>query len=432
MEKSFKHVFVKTKSNWSIGSSYYSLSFSSDGTTIAGAKAMNSPNYSNGQVQFWDTATGTATSSFRDSSSVLFSPTDPDTATMVGSGGIQLVKRDSPGKTWSIWGWVNPYFIAPTISAFRPDGKKITMSDDYGRLYECDPTASFGYSRFTEASTLKPSSVACCPFELDSLVVGRNNGQLTILSYKGNGTSKFHCQLRPVGTVRVSACTWSQDGKWIATGDDAGDVRLWNAGVTTSVSLATLLPHGRSRPTTSLVFVPDSTALIIISGGNITLWDIAKGEYVADSGLPAMAKNIALDRPRNRVAVAVKGRISLYELELPQQKLPGLQEVPNQKRWQTKGKLSLPPELAGFDITNQVIKSRRDPFVSHHFDIYRGVWNLDTPRVFQHVVAIKALRLGISPRSKTQEQQDFEDVGNLYALYISIHGIFSPSYSPSV
>ena len=384
---------------------------------------VNSPNYTNGQIQFWDTATGAATSSFNDWSFVVFSPTDPDIATIVGSKGIQLTKRDTPGgKTWSIWGRAEIYFIPPTIPAFRSDGKKITTPGRDGRLYEYDPTGFSSHTRYTKATNIKASSVAYCPFELDSLVNGRDDGQLTILSYTVNDASTLHCQLNPAGLVRVSVCAWSQDGKWIATGDDAGDVRLWNAGVTTNVSLAGQLPRGRSSPITSLIFVPDSTALIIMSGGYLTVWDIAKGEYVANSGLPAMAKNIALDGPRNRVAVAVDGKISLYELKLLQQKRP------------TKGKTSIPSELAEFNITSKVVKSKPDPFVGFYFDIYRGAWKLDTPRTFQHVVAIKALRPGFNPRSKAQERQEFEGVcqSQFHVLYISIYGIFSPSCSPSV
>ncbi|KAF8803167.1 kinase-like protein [Phlegmacium glaucopus] len=160
-----------------------------------------------------------------------------------------------------------------------------------------------------------------------------------------------------------------------------------------------------------------------------------------------MAMNIALDGPRNRIAVAINGTIFLYELKLHQlnlhhqklhqqklhqqklhqqklnqqrlhqqklhqqehqQKLPGQQNPLHHNR-QTKGKHSISSELAGFDITNKVVKSKRGHFVSLYFDIYRGVWNFDTPRIFQHVVAIKALRPGFNPRSKTQEREDFED-----------------------
>jgi hypothetical protein len=56
------------------------------------------------------------------------------------------------------------------------------------------------------------------------------------------------------------------------------------------------------------------------------------------------------------------------------------------------GKTSIPPELAEFDITNAVVNFCPEPFVGIYFDIYRGAWKLDTPRIFQHVVAIKVLR----------------------------------------
>ncbi|KAF8802907.1 hypothetical protein BYT27DRAFT_6750317 [Phlegmacium glaucopus] len=168
-----------------------------------------------------------------------------------------------------------------------------------------------------------------------------------------------------------------------------------------------LLPRDRSGPITSLISVPDSTALIIICAGYLTVWDIAQGVYVANSGLPATAVNIALDGPRNRIAVAVNDKISLYELKLPQQ-MPSQQNPPHHNR-QTTGKHSISSELAEFDITNKVVKSKPDPFVSIYFDIYRGVWNIDTPRVVQHVVTIRALRPGFNPRSKAQEKQNFED-----------------------
>ncbi|KAF8802856.1 kinase-like protein [Phlegmacium glaucopus] len=409
MEISSKSVFIEEKPSWFIGSSHYSLSFSSDGTIIAGTMAVNSPNYSNGKVQFWETATGAATSSFDDWSFVVFSPTGPDMAAVVGSKGTQLVKRNSPGaRAWSLWGVCNSYYAAPTIAVFRSDGEMITAQGLDGRLCEFDPT-SFTSSRFTQIYTVKATSFAYCPLQPDSFIVGRDNGQLNILLYTFPNTSTLLCQLTPVGSVRVSACAWSQDSKWIATGDVVGDIHLWDAGDRTNVSLARLLPRDRSGPITSLIFVPDSTALIIICAGCLTVWDIARGVYVANSGLPAMAKNMALDGPRNRVAVAVDDKISLYELNLLQQTLPGQQNPPHHNR-QTQGKPSVSSELAEFDITNKIVKSKPDPFVSIYFDIYRGVWNLDTPCFFQHAVAIKAVRPSFNPRSKAQESLNFEDL----------------------
>jgi hypothetical protein len=130
------------------------------------------------------------------------------------------------------------------------------------------------------------------------------------------------------------------------------------------------------------------------------VWDIQKVEYVANSGLPDMAMNIALDGLRNRLAVVVNKRIFIYELKQPEEKC------------QTDGKSSIPSELAEFDITNAIVKFDPEPFVGPYFDIYRGAYRgackPDTPRIFQLVVAIKALR----PASKPG-RQNFEDVRKL-------------------
>jgi hypothetical protein len=152
--------------------------------------------------------------------------------------------------------------------------------------------------------------------------------------------------------------------------------------------------------TTSLVFVPDNTvnALIIISGGYLSVWDIEKVEYVTNSGLPDTAMNIALDGPRNRLAVAVNERITIYELKLAEQMC------------QMDGKSSIPSDLAELNITNAVVKFDPEHLVGLHSDIYRGAWKPDTPRIFQHVVAIKVLRPSFKALDNAHEQQEFEDV----------------------
>jgi WD40 repeat protein len=317
-----------------------------------------------------------------------------------------MVKRDSfGGKTW---GGQKEHKNSGAVSqaTFNPNGKTIVVSlwNRGAHLCECDATswstlrtANFGYGI---------TSVVCCPIKPGWLIVGDSRGQLSVLSNTAKHTFESHCELTPVDFVKVSACAWSQDGKWIATGNDVGDIFLWNAGFPTSVTFALLLPRNRpnsnskpnsdSRLTTSLAFVPDCTALIIVSGGYLSVWDIKKVEYVANSGLPDMAMNVALDGPRNRLAVVVNERISIYELKLPEEKC------------QTDGKSSIPSELAEFDITNAIVKFDPEPFVGPYLDIYRGAWKPDTPRIFQHVVAIKALR----PASKLG-RQNFEDVRKL-------------------
>ena len=134
------------------------------------------------------------------------------------------------------------------------------------------------------------------------------------------------------------------------------------------------------------------------------MWDIEKVEYVANSGLPDTATNIAFDGPRNRLAVAVNDRITIYELKLAEDMC------------QMDGKSSVLSELTEFDITSAVVKFDPEPSVGHYFDTYRGAWKPDTPRTFQHIVAIKALRPAFKTIDNAHEEQDFEDVRKLNFL----------------
>jgi hypothetical protein len=135
------------------------------------------------------------------------------------------------------------------------------------------------------------------------------------------------------------------------------------------------------------------------------VWDIGQGKFLdGHGGLPAAAQNIALDGPRNRVALAIDDKIYFFELKLP--------ETQPQGQPQPKGKpIGVPPELAAMDIAGQVIMSKPDPFVGLYFDIRRGAWKVTLPSVtFQHVVAIKSLRPGFDPHSKPQQRQNFNVV----------------------
>ena len=385
-------------SSWAIGSSHHFLSFSSDGTAIAGTGMNDDPFFD--KVQFWETTTGAATSSFTRSSFVVFSPTDPNIAALVRPESIHMLKRDSfGGKTWG--GQYNyPRPGEAEIFTFNSDGSTILQSWFHNELREFD-VSTWSHLR-TSSFVHKITSAACCPIKPGWFVVGDQNGEVEVISDVFNILSfQSYGRLSPVDPVKVTACAWSQDGKWIATGNAVGDIFLWNAGDPISFSFAMLLPRNQpntSNPTSSLVFVPDSTALIIISGCCLSVWDIGKVEYVTNTGLPDTADNIAFDGPRNRLAVAANERITIYELKLAEQMR------------QMDGKSY---ELADFDITNAVVKFDPKPRVGLHFDIHRGSCKLDTPRISQHVVSIKVLHPAFKARDDAQEQQDFNDVRKL-------------------
>ncbi|KAF8802914.1 hypothetical protein BYT27DRAFT_7260669 [Phlegmacium glaucopus] len=274
-------VFFNTKS-WYIGSFHTSLSFSSDGTTIAGTMAVNGPDYPNGKVNFWETATGAITSSFNNWSFVVFSPADPDMGAVVGLNRIQMVKRKSPGgKTWRPQG-ESVIINSAVMCVFRPDGKRITVGTSNGYTFQYNPVTTKNYRDFSAFSV---TGFAYCLIEPNLRIVARDakyrklriesyagmGGRIE--SYTGKGGPKVHCQLTPE-PVKVYFCAWSEDGKWIATYDEHCDVCLWDASDTTSVPLERLLPRDRSGPA-SLFFVLDSTALMIHCGGYLSVWDIA-------------------------------------------------------------------------------------------------------------------------------------------------------------
>ena len=127
-----------------------------------------------------------------------------------------------------------------------------------------------------------------------------------------------------------------------------------------------------------------------------------------------MAKNITLDSPWNRIALAVADRVLFYDLKLretqPRETQPK-RDKPDKKPQGKEKVPSVPLSLAAIDITSEVTQTDRNPFVGLYFNIYKGVWSLNSPRLkVEHEAAIKSLRPGFDPRSNLQEQQDFEAV----------------------
>jgi WD40 repeat protein len=325
-----------------------------------------------------------------------------------------MLKRDSfKGKTWG-GQYRHQYFGEVAVFTFNSDGETIVLPWLQKNLHEYKAT-TWSHLK-TSSFNYGITSVVCCPIKPGWFVVGDERGELEVVSESFQYSRDIrpftsHGRLTPVDAVRVSACAWSQDGKWIATGNDVGDTFLWNADDPASLSFAMHLPRNLnrlSRPTTSLVFVPDNTALIILSGGYLSVWDIEHVEYVANSGLPDTAMNIALDGPRNRLTVAANERITIYELKLAEQIC------------QMDGKPSTPSELAEFDITNAVVKFDPEPLVELFFDIHRGACKFDAPRIFQLVVAIKVLRPSFKARDDADEQQEFEDVRKLNFKFVPL------------
>ena len=166
MINSFKFIFVETTSSWFIGSSHHFLSFSSDGTAIAGTKKADTSSefdrfYGQDEVQFWETATGAAISSFKCSSFVVFSPTDPNIAALVRGASIHMLKRELfGGNTWGVQ-YRHRKAAALTVCTFNSNGRTIILSCNQKELREYDVTTwtRLKTSIFDHGIT----SVVCCP-----------------------------------------------------------------------------------------------------------------------------------------------------------------------------------------------------------------------------------------------------------------------------
>ncbi|KIJ37861.1 hypothetical protein M422DRAFT_259470 [Sphaerobolus stellatus SS14] len=58
---------------------------------------------------------------------------------------------------------------------------------------------------------------------------------------------------------------------------------------------------------------------------------------------------------------------------------------------QSAGKAAVPPELAALDFTDDATKNKPDPFLGFYLDVYRSVWEVESSRSIQLVMATSVL-----------------------------------------
>ncbi|KIJ29505.1 hypothetical protein M422DRAFT_54129 [Sphaerobolus stellatus SS14] len=232
MVTSFEYTFVDSTINWSIGEFHTSLSFSADGILLAGRKA--STDQTTGELKIWNVFNGEETRPKSLWRFAVFSRTESDRIVGCESGDAQMMRRDAPDLAqWSdakVQVHGSPLVAWKVPVAFNITGWRIftpaTYSNDTSRyIYPHNAAIEYNGSLYTTITRTPNSSCFTCSPDGTLLVVGHNDGM--VLIYKvGNKTAKSKFALPGCGTIRVTSCTWSDDGEWIATGDDKGDVRL--------------------------------------------------------------------------------------------------------------------------------------------------------------------------------------------------------------
>ena len=69
--------------------------------------------------------------------------------------------------------------------------------------------------------------------------------------------------------AEITCAAWSHNEEWIASGDEAGSVRIWNA---TSGEQLALLSH--DDEVSSLAWSPDDQSLAVTAEESLALWDL--------------------------------------------------------------------------------------------------------------------------------------------------------------
>jgi WD40 repeat protein len=293
-------------------SQIWSVAYSSDGLRLA-AWAFD------GAIKFWDARTGRLTDHVAHPAGVTTGAWSPDhqrlasghtdgTVTVWGAhAGARIVtlrghlgqvhalawspdgtrlasaSRDFTAKIWEVAS--EKVVIGPlrhnheiTSVAWEPDGKRLATGsfDHVIKIWSADT----GYEEITLRGHLEAvKSLAWAPD--GRLASGGDDGKVRIWT----STRDQESRVLPALAARVSAVSFSPDGKHLASGGDDGKVRIWDSG--TYEVLQALNGHDERRVNQwaglirSLAWSPDGTHLASAGlDGTAKVWEAASGREV--------------------------------------------------------------------------------------------------------------------------------------------------------
>lgn len=138
-------------------------------------------------------------------------------------------------------------------------------SETFGELMLLSGSAGGIAARTTlrEAATGEFTTVAITP-SAERIAVGTVGGK--VVEYRRNGTTLASSATFPVGAVRITTLTYSGDGRFLAMGDDEGNVRLYRTGQEPPPGEPTLT-HKVSRSVSGLALSEDGDYLLVGADG---------------------------------------------------------------------------------------------------------------------------------------------------------------------
>jgi WD40 repeat protein len=117
-------------------------------------------------------------------------------------------------------------------------------------------------------------------------------------------------------TTEVSALNVSPDGRWVATGDDRGDIRLWDLSGGDHVARPVVLRY-HQKPLSALAFTLDGRRLISADLSGVRLWTLPVADLIR-LARDAAGRNLTRSE-WEQVNVDVPYRPTFPELPVPKQ-----------------------------------------------------------------------------------------------------------------
>jgi WD40 repeat protein len=242
------------------------VAFSPDGRWIASASVDKT-------AKIWNVETGMVEHTLKGHSQTVWSVVFNDTGTQVATA-----SKDGTAKVWDAGSGKEEITLAGHFSTalneavFALSGNYIvTVGDDatcrWWNLETQEDTLCFGEGNI--------SAIALNP-EGTKLAAAWEEGKIILLAT--DPMRQYHLLERPESQGKILRIIFSADGRYLATANKDGTVRIWDAKSPSREILSTLSIPGRAFQT--VAFSPEGTWVATSGGGGRSplVWNIASGE----------------------------------------------------------------------------------------------------------------------------------------------------------